>query len=310
MPNSESRTLKGVAYVSKMEAYAVGLRGTVLRFDGINWEVVPRITRRDFRGISFSTGQGYIFGVDPYVNELTRPSREHLFGTTHLGRDIWSQVMYGSRTALMVGIIAALVVNILGLTIGLVAGYYRGMLDNVLMRIVDIMYGLPLEPFAIILVLIFKPSLWIIILAIGLLTWRTNARIIRSQVLSIVERPFVKAARVAGASNLRIMLVHITPNILPLAFLQLAVAMGYAITAEATLSFLGLGPPQIYSWGTILHSARLSGAWRTAWWWVIPPGLFICITVVSVFLISRSLEVLTNPRLRGGKDIAPGPEKS
>ncbi|MBF8438159.1 ABC transporter permease subunit [Halanaerobiaceae bacterium Z-7014] len=304
-----SRSLNGVIHISENEAYAIGLRGTILKYDGENWETIDRITRRDYRGITFAMDRGYIYGVEPYVNELAPPSGDHLFGTTHLGRDIWSQVMYGTRTALMVGIIAALVVNLIGATVGLIAGYYRGNIDNVLMRIVDIMYGLPLEPFAIILVLIFEPSLWIIIMAIGLLTWRTNARIIRSQVLSLVERPFIKAARVAGASDLRIMLIHITPNILPLAFLQLAVAMGYAITAEATLSFLGLGPPQIYSWGTILHSARLSGAWRTAWWWVIPPGLFISVTVVSVFLISRSLEVLTNPRLRGGRDNAPEPEE-
>ncbi|ADQ13958.1 ABC transporter permease [Halanaerobium hydrogeniformans] len=305
-----SRSLNGVIHISESEAYAIGLRGTILKYDGETWETLDRITRRDYRGISYGSEKGYIYGVEPYVNELATPSRDHFFGTTHLGRDIWSQVMYGTRTALMVGIIAALVVNFIGATVGLIAGYYRGGVDNFLMRIVDIMYGLPLEPFAIILVLIFEPSLWIIIMAIGLLTWRTNARIIRSQVLSLVERPFIKAARVAGASDARIMLIHITPNILPLAFLQLAVAMGYAITAEATLSFLGLGPPQIYSWGTILHSARLSGAWRTAWWWVIPPGLFICVTVVSVFLISRSLEVLTNPRLRGGRDNAPEPEES
>lgn len=304
-----SRSLNGVAHISENEAYAVGLRGSIIKYDGESWQSLDRITRRDYRGISFADDQGYIYGVEPYINELAPPSRDHFFGTTHLGRDIWSQVMYGTRTALMVGIIAALVVNFIGATVGLIAGYYRGGVDNFLMRIVDIMYGLPLEPFAIILVLIFEPSLWIIIMAIGLLTWRTNARIIRSQVLSLVERPFIKAARVAGASDARIMLIHITPNILPLAFLQLAVAMGYAITAEATLSFLGLGPPQIYSWGTILHSARLSGAWRTAWWWVIPPGLFISVTVISVFLISRSLEVLTNPRLRGGRDNAPEAEE-
>ncbi len=305
MRSPESRELRGVTFVSADQAYIVGIRGIVLEYQGNQWEVLRLGYRRDFRGISGIDGQALAFGTDPYINELAPPSREHFFGTTHLGRDIWSQVMYGSRTALLVGILAALVVNILGLTVGLVAGYYRGRVDNILMRIVDVMYGLPLEPFAIILVLIFKPSLWIIILAIGLLTWRTNARIIRSQVLTIVERPFIKAAKVAGASNIRIMLVHIAPNILPLAFLQLAVAMGYAITAEATLSFLGLGPPQVYSWGTILHAARLSGAWRTAWWWVIPPGIFICITVVSVFLVSRSLEVLTNPRLRGGNNRAP-----
>ncbi|MCC3144966.1 ABC transporter permease subunit [Halanaerobium sp. Z-7514] len=304
-----SRSLNGVIHTSENEAYAVGLRGSIIKYDGESWQSLDRITRRDYRGISFADDQGYIYGVEPYINELAPPSRDHFFGTTHLGRDIWSQVMYGTRTALMVGIIAALVVNFIGATVGLIAGYYRGGVDNFLMRIVDIMYGLPLEPFAIILVLIFEPSLWIIIMAIGLLTWRTNARIIRSQVLSLVERPFIKAARVAGASDARIMLIHITPNILPLAFLQLAVAMGYAITAEATLSFLGLGPPQIYSWGTILHSARLSGAWRTAWWWVIPPGLFISVTVISVFLISRSLEVLTNPRLRGGRDNAPEAEE-
>ena len=94
------------------------------------------------------------------------------------------------------------------------------------------------------------------------------------------------------------MFVHIAPNILPLVFLQLAVAAGFAITAEATLSFLGLGPPRMHSWGTILHAARLSGAWRTAWWWIVPPGALIMLTVVSIFFIARALEVLSNPRLK------------
>ncbi len=310
MRSDSSRELRGVTIISSEEAYAVGYRGTIQQYDGESWQTHERITRRGYRGITTAGETGYIYGVDPYVNELAPPSREHFFGTTHLGRDIWSQVIYGSRTALMVGIIAALMVNLLGFTVGLISGYYRGGVDSFLMRVVDIMYGMPLEPFAIVLVLIFGPGLWIIILAIGLLTWRTNARVIRSQVLSLVERPFIKAARIAGASNIRIMLVHIAPNVLPLAFLQLAVAMGYAITAEATLSFLGLGPPRVYSWGTILHAARLSGAWRTAWWWIIPPGIFISATVVSVFLVSRALEVLTNPRLRGGNESAPEPKES
>lgn len=303
MTSPESRELRGVSVLSPEEAYAVGRQGILLQYDGDQWSRMRLAYRRHFRGISLNadSGLGFAVGTDPYINELARPGWDHLFGTTHLGRDIFSQTMYGSRTALMVGIIAALVVNVLGFSVGLFAGYYRGRVDNILMRIVDIMYGFPLEPFAIILVMIFRPSLWVIIMAIGLLTWRTNARVIRSQVLSLAERPFIKAARVAGASDMRILAIHIAPNVLPLAFLQLAVAIGYAITAEATLSFLGLGPPQVFSWGTILHTARLSGAWRTAWWWVLPPGFFITVTVVSVFLISRSLEVLTNPRLRGGK---------
>ncbi len=305
-----SRELRGVEVFDREEAYAVGYHGVMQHFDGDSWTSLERISNRSYRGIESFEGVGYIFGVDPYVNELSPPSRDHYFGTTHLGRDIFSQVIYGSRTALMVGIIAAIMVNGIGFTVGLISGYFGGKIDSFLMRVVDVMYGMPLEPFAIVLVLIFDPGLWIIILAIGLLTWRTNARGIRSQVLSLAERPFVKAARVAGASNLRIMAVHIAPNVLPLAFLQLAVAMGYAITAEATLSFLGLGPPRLYSWGTILHSARLSGAWRTAWWWIIPPGIFISATVVSVFLISRAVEVWTNPRLRGGNENAPEPEES
>lgn len=169
------------------------------------------------------------------------------------------------------------------------------------MRTVDVMYGIPFEPFALILVLLFKPSLAIVILAVSLLTWRTTARLIRAQVLSLRERPFVKAARVAGASDARIMYLHILPNVMPLVFLELAITVGVSIIAEATLSFLGLGPPQSVSWGGILHDARLSGAWRTAWWWNLPPGFLIMLTVLSVFFISRSLEVVANPRLRARK---------
>lgn len=294
----ETRDLRGVRVVREDLAFAVGPFGVVLVWNGVNWSSMDMGYRRGFRGIASAGDAVLAVGSDPFINELSPPTRSHIFGTTHLGRDIFSQTVYGSRTALLVAVLASLVVSIIGVTVGLVAGYFRGKTDDLLMRIVDIMYALPFEPFAMILVLIFNPSIWIVILAVGLLTWRTNARVVRSQVLSIARRPFIKAARAAGASNLRIMLVHITPNILPLIFLQLAVAAGFAITAEATLSFLGLGPPRMHSWGTILHAARLSGAWRTAWWWIIPPGALIMLTVVSIFFIARALEVLSNPRLR------------
>jgi len=233
-------------------------------------------------------------GVTPQVHGCT--GNGNVFRLSQ--PDIFSQVLYGGRTALAIGFLAAIMVTVIGTNVGLVSGYFGGRTDSVLMRIVDIMYALPLEPFAMILVLVWRPGVGVIILAVGLLTWRTTARLIRSQVLSIVRRPFVKAARMAGSGHARIMYVHIAPNVLPLTFLQLAVAMAFAITAEATLSFLGLGPPRLYSWGTILHQARLSGAWRTAWWWIVPPGVLIMITVVSVFFVSRALEVVANPRLR------------
>lgn len=300
MFGSETRDLSDVRMLAPGDAVAIGTHGVVMTLQSSQWRRVDVDYRRNLRGLDVTAEDVLIVGTDPYVNELAPPSRTHLFGTTHLGRDIFSQTVYGSRTALLVGILAAVMVTAIGTNVGLFAGYFRGRVDNVLMRIVDVMYALPFEPFAMVLVMIFRPSLAIVILAVGLLTWRSTARIIRAQVLSLANRPFVKAARTAGASHLRTMYVHIAPNVLPLALLQLAVSMAFAITAEATLSFLGLGPPQTFSWGTILHAARLSGAWRVAWWWVIPPGLLIMITVVSVFFISRALEVITNPRLEGG----------
>ncbi len=293
-----SRSLRSISLGSEGRAIVVGNFGDMMALEEGQWRRLDSGYDRHFRG-STVVGDAYVaVGTDPYVNALARPSRDHYFGTTHNGRDIFSQVLYGGRTALLIGFLAAIMVTVIGTNVGLVSGYFGGRTDSFLMRIVDIMYALPLEPFAMILVLLWRPGVGVIILAVGLLTWRTTARLIRSQVLSIVKRPFVKAARMAGGGNARIMYVHIAPNVLPLTFLQLAVAMAFAITAEATLSFLGLGPPRLYSWGTILHQARLSGAWRTAWWWIVPPGVLIMITVVSVFFISRALEVVANPRLR------------
>jgi len=279
-------------------AYAVGRNGIILeRLDG-EWLRVDAESERHLRSVLVVDDTAFALGSDRFVNRLAPPSAQHWFGTDHLGRDLFSQNVYGARIALLVGFLGASLVVLIGANVGLLAGYYRGRVDTLLMRTVDVIYGIPFEPFALILVLLFEPSLLIVILAISLLTWRTTARLIRSQVLSLRERPFVKAARVAGASDLRIMYLHIFPNVMPLVFLELAIIVGVSIIAEATLSFLGLGPPQSISWGGILHNARLSGAWRTAWWWNLPPGMLIMITVLSVFFISRSLELIANPRLR------------
>lgn len=229
---------------------------------------------------------------------LDPPSGRHWLGTTDLGRDVLSQIIVGTRVALVVGFLAALLVTVIGTLIGLVAGYYRRWVDDLLMRLVDVAYSIPFEPFAIVLVGLLQPSIWTIIVAISLLTWRAPARVIRAQVLSVAQRPFVKAARVAGASDLRIMLVHIAPNILPLTFVYMTIEFGIAIVAEASVSFLGFGDPQVESWGKTLHLAFLTGAIRKAWWWAIPPGLCITLIVLSVFFISRAYEEVINPRLR------------
>jgi peptide/nickel transport system permease protein len=165
------------------------------------------------------------------------------------------------------------------------------------MRVVDIAYAIPFIPFAVLLVGLLQPSINNLILVMALLMWRAPARVIRSQVLSLSQRPFVKSARVAGASNMRIIYQHIGPNILPFVFLYIPITVGWAIIAEASVSFLGFGDPRLISWGGMLQIAFTSGAMRIAWWWTLAPGLAIVLVVISVYFIGRALEPLANPKL-------------
>jgi peptide/nickel transport system permease protein len=224
----------------------------------------------------------------------------YLLGTTAEGYDIFSQLIYGSRPALIVGLSAAVICAGTGTMVALVAGYYGGRVDDILMRITDVAYGLPLLPSVILLVAMLGPSFLNVILAVCLLQWRASARVIRSQVLSIRERPYVQAAKVTGASDWRIISRHIAPNILPLTFLYGAFAIATGILTEAGVSFIGLGDPSQVSWGTMLQSAWTYNAmYHQAWWWFIPPGICIALVVISGFLIGRGYEEVTNPALRG-----------
>lgn len=235
---------------------------------------------------------------DGRVAFLHPPSRMFWFGTTNLGRDIFSQIVLGSRVALLVGVLAAISVTLIGTVVGLLAGYHGGWVDDLLMRTVDVAYALPFEPFIIVLVGILRPSIWNVILAITLIMWRSPARVIRAQVLSVAQRPYVKAARVAGAGDGRILVTHIAPSIVPLALLYVSITSGWAIIAEASISFLGFGDPRVVSWGQVLHTAFLTGSIREAWWWVVPPGLCIMLFVLAVFFLGRAFEDGANPKLR------------
>lgn len=223
----------------------------------------------------------------------------YILGTTAAGYDIFSQLIYGARPALIVGFVAAVMTVGIGTMVGLTAGYYGGYVDDVLMRLVDFVYGLPLLPTVIVLVTVLGASLENIILAFVLLQWRTSARVIRSLVLSLRERSFVKAAKVAGASNWRIISRHIAPNVLPMSFLYGAFAIAWAILAEAGVSFLGLGDPNSVSWGVMLQGARVYSAMTEGtWWWFVPPGVCIALVVISGFLIGRGYEEIVNPELQ------------
>lgn len=238
------------------------------------------------------------FNAAGQLKRLEPPSTTHWLGTTYYGLDVLSQMIDGTRIVLVVGITCAFFIAIIGTNIGLLAGYYGGRIDAALMRITGLAFGIPFIPFAVVLVALLGPSLWNMILTISLLMWRTTARVIRSQVLSLRERGFVKAAQIAGASDFRIIYVHIFPNVLPMTLLYVAFDIAWAVLAEASISFLGFGDPNQVSWGQMLYLAYVSGSIRQAWWWTIPPGLGLSLFVIAVFFLGRQYEKLANPRLR------------
>jgi peptide/nickel transport system permease protein len=225
-------------------------------------------------------------------------SPEHWLGTTASGRDVLSQLIYGARSALEVGLTAAFAVVVIGTVVGLLAGYLGGWVDRLIGRITDIVLGLPFLPAMIVLAALTHAGTRTVIAAVALLLWPNTSRVIRSQVLSLRERAWVEAARMAGCSTPRIIFVHILPQVLPLAGLYGSVAIGWAILAEASASFLGFGDPESVSWGMMLQDAYASQALgRGAWNWFAPPGIAIVLMVLAGFLLSRGSERLLFPKL-------------
>ncbi|RQG90053.1 ABC transporter permease [Natrarchaeobius halalkaliphilus] len=235
---------------------------------------------------------------DGSLARLDGPSADHLLGTTHHGQDILSQVLISSRVSVFVGFLAAFIAVFIGTNVGLLSAYYGGWVDDLLMRIVDIAYGLPFLPFVIVLVFIFGANIVNIMLVIAAILWRDSARVVRSEVLTQKQRPYVESANAIGASDFRILYRHVFPNVLPLTVLYMAFAVAYAIMYEASIAFLGFGDPNVYSWGRMMYQAYTHGAIREAWWWVLPAGVCIMLLVSSVFFIGRTLEEITNPEIR------------
>jgi peptide/nickel transport system permease protein len=241
-----------------------------------------------------------LFTEDGALKASLPATAEHLLGTTNLGRDIFSQLVLGSRGALAVGLTAAACVVAVGTLIGLISGYFGGRIDMLLMRLADVALGIPFLPFVIVLSAVLGPKISNVVIAVALLLWPNTARVIRSQVLTLRERTFIEAARVTGSSPWRILFVHVAPNSLPLSFLYGSVAVGWAILTEASVSFLGFGPSDRVSWGYMLQDAYASQALtRGDYLWFVPPGLCVILVVVAGFFISRGYEEILFPRLRG-----------
>jgi ABC-type dipeptide/oligopeptide/nickel transport system permease subunit len=221
-----------------------------------------------------------------------------LLGTTKVGQDLFSQLAYGARVSLLIGLLASLLSIVIGLFIGLISAYLGGFADELLMRLTDAMLVLPTLPLLIVLMTVMRgASMEIIIILVGVLGWMGFARVVRSQVLSIKERPYIEAAKAVGAGTAHILTQHIIPNVMSLVYVTLAMSVPSAIVTEAALSWLGYRDVNRISWGRILFEVRDANAYRV-WWWVIPPGLSIALVSLSFILLGYALDEILNPKLR------------
>ena len=228
---------------------------------------------------------------DQNINErLMPPTKKHILGTDELGRDVLSRMIFGTRISISVGLIAVIISVIIGLTLGAVSGYFGGIVDNIIMRLVDIMLTIPVLFLILTLIVFLGPSIFNIMIVIGLTSWTEIARIVRAEVLKIKKEAFIDAARLIGLSERRIIIRHILPNILAPVFVYMTFGISGAILIESGLSFLGLGvQPPIPSWGNILTSGK--DYIHSAWWLILFPGLAIFIAVFSFNILGEGLRL-------------------
>jgi peptide/nickel transport system permease protein len=238
-------------------------------------------------------------GVDPAISHTTPPSMRHWLGTDFMGRDLFSQLLAGARVAFMVGVSAAFMSIVLGTAIGMIAGYMGKVVDTLLMRLADMIMVMPTLLVVLMLAALFgQLSIWSIVLIIALFRWPGVSRVIRAQTLSLKNRSFIEAAKVAGASHLRIVFRHIMPNVLPLAFLYMTFRVTSAIIIEAALAFLGFGDPGTVSWGMMLQWVWKTGHMFKAPYWLLPPGICISLITLSFYMLGRAMDEVLDPRLR------------
>jgi peptide/nickel transport system permease protein len=240
-----------------------------------------------------------LYPVSPFEiqgKKFLTPGGRFTLGTDYLGRDVLAGIIQGSRTSLMVGITAAALMMTIGIIFGALAGYHGGFIDEALMRLTEFFQVIPAFILAMVVVALFQPSLWTIILAISISTWTGTARILRAEFMSLRERDFVTAARASGSRSTRIITREILPNALPPMIVNASLGVGVAILFEAGLSFLGLGDPNVMSWGYMIGSSRVYI--RQAWWTVTFPGIAIFLTVLSLSLVGDWLNDFLNPKAR------------
>ena len=283
-----------IAQPSRWQRTLIGTRRALIKNPNMLFGLVLLIVMS-----AMAIFSGQITDVDPRfidtIERLKAPSSQYLFGTDHLGRDIFARVVYGSRLSLIVGIAVAIITMAGGVVLGLISGYYRA-LDAIIMRFMDGLMAIPSFLLAIALVAMLGASLQNVIIALSVVETPRVVRVVRSSVLTLRERVYVEAAEAIGAKGIRIMARHIFPNTVPPLIVQGTYIFALAILVEAGLSFLGAGtPPDIPSWGNIMGEARLYV--RVAEWIMFFPGLFLSLTVLAINLIGDGLRDTLDPTL-------------
>jgi peptide/nickel transport system permease protein len=227
------------------------------------------------------------------------PSREFWLGTDDFGRSVLDLVIYGSRISLLVGFAATAVTMIVGAGVGIIGGYYGGRIDTLMNAFTNWFLVIPWIALAIVLTSILGRSLFNIILVIGVTSWAATARLVRADTLSVKERPYVERARALGSGDWHLVTRHILPNVMPVIFANTVLTVALSILAETTLSLLGLGDPRNVSWGGIINDAFTAGALSAGyWWWIIPPGVCICLVTLAFTMCGYALDEVLNPRIR------------
>ena len=234
------------------------------------------------------------------------PSAEHILGTTRLGQDVWARLIYGARTSLAVGFAAGFLITLVGTALGIVAGYRGGKTDEVISFLTNMVLVVPNLPLLLVIAsFVGQAGPLVIALILGLTSWAWGARVTRAETLSIKQRDFVKAAEMMGEPQWRIMAFEIFPNVFSIVGINFIGSVIFAVITEATLEFLGLGDPNVISWGTMLYNAQKASALSVgAWWDILAPCLALALLGIGLSLLNFAVDEIANPRLRTGGRLA------